>query len=114
MSEAREFFVVHYKPYCDSYDQALKVFNNKQLADEFMIGQSKMYHVREVLDETDHAAALADALDWYADKAKEMGKAAIRGDSKRMLSLMNEIAVDYGKRAGTQLSVYRASLKGGA
>jgi len=64
--------------------------------------------------DTDHAAALADALDWYADKAKEMGKAAIRGDSKRMLSLMNEIAVDYGKRAGTQLSVYRASLKGGA
>lgn len=43
--------------------------------------------------------ALRAALDWYGEKAKEMGKAALHSDSKRMLSLMHELAVDYGKRA---------------
>lgn len=56
----------------------------------------------------DLAAALTndeaiEALRWYQNMAKEMGKAAIHGNSKRMLDLMKEIAVDYGKKAGAGL-----------
>ena len=43
--------------------------------------------------------ALLEALRWYEAQAKNMGKAAIRSDSKTMLSIMHEVAVDYGTRA---------------
>ena len=43
--------------------------------------------------------ALLEALRWYEAQAKDMGKAAIHSDSKTMLALMHEVAVDYGKRA---------------
>ena len=42
---------------------------------------------------------LLEALRWYEAQAKNMGKAAIHSDSKTMLSIMHEVAVDYGKRA---------------
>ena len=42
---------------------------------------------------------LLEALRWYEAQAKDMGKAAIHSDSKTILALMREIAVDYGKRA---------------
>ena len=42
---------------------------------------------------------LLDALRWYEAQAKNMGKAAIHSDSKTILSIMHEVAVDYGKRA---------------
>ena len=45
------------------------------------------------------APELLDALRWYEAQAKNMGKAAIHSDSKTILSIMHEVAVDYGKRA---------------
>ena len=42
---------------------------------------------------------LLEALRWYEAQAKNMGKAAIHSDSKTILSIMHEVAVDYGKRA---------------
>lgn len=42
---------------------------------------------------------LLDALRWYEAQSKNMGKAAIHSDSKTILSIMHEVAVDYGKRA---------------
>ena len=45
------------------------------------------------------APELLDALRWYEAQAKNMGKAAIHSDSKTLLSIMHEVAVDYGKRA---------------
>lgn len=57
-------------------------------------------HYRERAEKAEaERDALRAALDWYGEKAKEMGKAALHSDSKRMLSLMHELAVDYGKRA---------------
>lgn len=50
------------------------------------------------------APELLEALKWYENKAKEMGKAAIHSDSKRILELMQEIAVDYGKLAGAAIA----------
>ena len=45
------------------------------------------------------APELLEALRWYEAQAKNMGKAAIHSDSKTILSIMHEVAVDYGKRA---------------
>jgi hypothetical protein len=45
------------------------------------------------------APELLEALKWYESKAKQMGRAAIAQDSKLMLELMKEIAVEYGARA---------------
>lgn len=42
---------------------------------------------------------LLEALRWYEAQAKNMGEAAIHSDSKTILSIMREVAVDYGKRA---------------
>ena len=56
------------------------------------------------------APEMLEALKWYENKAKEMGKAAIHSDSKRILELMQEIAVDYGKLAGAAI----AKATGGA
>ena len=44
-------------------------------------------------------AELLTALQWYESKAKQMGRAAIKQDSKLMLALMKEIAVEYGAQA---------------
>ena len=49
-------------------------------------------------------ARLRDALEWYSSMSKEMGNAAIHQDSRAMLTLMKEIAVDYGKRARAALA----------
>lgn len=43
------------------------------------------------------------ALEWYAAQAKRMGNAAINQDSQSMLTMMKEIAVDYGGRARVAL-----------
>jgi hypothetical protein len=45
------------------------------------------------------APDLLEALQWYESKAKQMGRAAINKDSKLMLALMKEIAVEYGAQA---------------
>ena len=45
------------------------------------------------------APDLLDALQWYEAKAVQMGRAAIHQDSKLMLELMKEIAVEYGAQA---------------
>ena len=42
---------------------------------------------------------LLEALQWYEAKAVQMGRAAIHQDSKLMLELMKEIAVEYGAQA---------------
>ena len=44
-------------------------------------------------------AELLEALKWYESKAKQMGRAAIHQDSKLMLELMKEVAVEYGAQA---------------
>lgn len=49
-------------------------------------------------------ARLREALQWYQGKSKAMASAAISGDRQAMLKLMQEIAVDYGKRASAALS----------
>lgn len=56
------------------------------------------------------APELLEALKWYENQAKEMGKAAIHSDSKRILELMKEIAVDYGELARAAI----AKATGGA
>ena len=45
------------------------------------------------------APELLNALQWYEAKAVQMGRAAIHQDSKLMLALMKEIAVEYGAQA---------------
>jgi hypothetical protein len=45
------------------------------------------------------APDLLEALQWYEAKAVQMGRAAIDQDSKLLLELMKEIAVEYGSRA---------------
>ena len=45
------------------------------------------------------APELLEALKWYESKAKQMGRAAIHQDSKLILELMKEIAVEYGAQA---------------
>lgn len=45
------------------------------------------------------APDMLEALQWYGAKAVQMGQAAIHQDSKLMLALMKEIAVDYGAKA---------------
>ena len=45
------------------------------------------------------APDLLEALQWYEAKAVQMGRAAIHQDSKLMLALMKEIAVEYGAQA---------------
>ena len=44
-------------------------------------------------------AELLKALQWYEAKAVQMGRAAIDQDSKLLLELMKEIAVEYGAQA---------------
>ena len=45
------------------------------------------------------APDLLEALKWYEAKAVQMGRAAIDQDSKLLLELMKEIAVEYGAQA---------------
>ena len=45
------------------------------------------------------APDLLQALQWYEAKAVQMGRAAIDQDSKLLLELMKEIAVEYGAQA---------------
>ncbi len=45
------------------------------------------------------APDLLEALQWYEAKAVQMGRAAIAQDSKLLLELMKEIAVEYGAQA---------------
>jgi hypothetical protein len=45
------------------------------------------------------APDLLEALQWYEAKAVQMGRAAIDQDSKLLLELMKEIAVEYGAQA---------------
>ena len=42
---------------------------------------------------------LRQALEWYGSMAKRMGNAAIAQDNQAILTLMKDIAVDYGGRA---------------
>lgn len=56
------------------------------------------------------APELLEALQWYEAKAVQMGRAAIDQDSKLLLELMKEIAVEYGAQARTAI----AKAKGGA
>lgn len=44
------------------------------------------------------------ALEWYSTQAKRMGNAAIQQDSRAILVLMKEVAVDYGGRAREALA----------
>ena len=53
---------------------------------------------------------LLEALQWYEAKAVQMGRAAIDQDSKLLLELMKEIAVEYGAQARAAI----AKAKGGA
>lgn len=39
-----------------------------------------------------------EALNWYSEKALAMQRAALRSDQKRMLELMQELAVDGGSK----------------
>lgn len=50
------------------------------------------------------APELLAALQWYEAKAVQMGRAAIHQDSKLMLSLMKEVAVEYGAQARAAIS----------
>ena len=50
------------------------------------------------------APELLAALQWYEAKAVQMGRAAIHQDSKLMLALMKEIAVEYGAQARTAIA----------
>ena len=45
------------------------------------------------------APDLLEALQWYEAKAVQMRRAAIHQDSKLMLALMKEIAVEHGAKA---------------
>ena len=54
--------------------------------------------------QTAEIARMRNALEWYSSMSKEMGNAAIHQDSQAMLTLMKEIAVDYGKRARAALA----------
>ncbi len=64
-------------------------------AQDYLDGESakELRRLHEVNQE------LLEALRWYEAQAKNMGKAAIHSDSKTILSIMHEVAVDYGKRA---------------
>ena len=53
----------------------------------------------------ERADAMADALRWYAEMSRRMGDAAIAGDSGRILTLMKDVAADYGTRARTALGL---------
>ena len=53
----------------------------------------------------ERADAMADALRWYAEMSRRMGDAAIDGDSGRILTLMKDVAADYGTRARTALGL---------
>jgi len=70
-----------------------------------MIGNQVAEDLRHCCDalEADNKR-LREALEWYATMAKRMGNAAIHQDSQAMLTLMKEIAVDYGGRARAALA----------
>ncbi len=73
------------------------------LEQQFPVGTAQDYLDGEAAKELRRLHAvnqeLLDALRWYEAQAKNMGKAAIHSDSKTILSIMHEVAVDYGKRA---------------
>lgn len=48
---------------------------------------------------------LVDALAYYEAKALRMQRASLRGDSKEMLALMQELAVDGGATARRAMGV---------
>ena len=50
------------------------------------------------------APELLEALQWYEAKAVQMGRAAIHQDSKLLLELMKEIAVEYGAQARSAIA----------
>lgn len=53
----------------------------------------------------ERADAMADALRWYDAMSRRMGDAALNGDSGAILTLMKEMAVDYGARARAALGL---------
>lgn len=57
--------------------------------------------MRRLLDER---AQMVEALQWYAAMSKRMGNAAISQDSQAILTLMKDVAVDYGGRARAALA----------
>ena len=65
--------------------------------------------LKEICDYCDrmrqHHDVMISALEWYAGMAKRMGDAAIRNDSQAILTLMKDVAVDYGGRARNALSL---------
>ena len=77
---------------------------------QHMIAGAKPGYLAEVLDcgsgdVGDNARLIAsapdllEALQWYEAKAVQMGRAAIDKDSKLLLELMKEVAVEYGAQA---------------
>lgn len=56
-------------------------------------------------------AELLEALQWYEAKAVQMGRAAIHQDSKLMLALMKEIAVEYGAKARAAIALATGESK---
>lgn len=48
---------------------------------------------------------LIDALGYYEAKAMQMQRASLRGDSKEMLALMQELAIDGGSTARRAMGI---------
>lgn len=65
--------------------------------------QMEEHYKAELTALRERVARLVGALEWYAQMAKHMGAACLHQDSQRMLHLMKELSVDYGKRARTAL-----------
>ena len=80
------------------YDIVIRGPKNEPIALVLIAGFSKK---EGAANATLLAAApdLLEALQWYEAKAVQMGRAAIDQDSKLLLELMKEIAVEYGARA---------------
>lgn len=45
------------------------------------------------------APKMLEALDWYAEMARQMQRATLHMDNQTMLHLMKELALDGGRRA---------------
>lgn len=70
-----------------------------------MIGNQQAEDLRRRCDALEASnKRMREALEWYASMSRQMGKAALHGDSQSILTLMKEMAVDYGGRARAALS----------
>lgn len=70
-----------------------------------MIGNQSVEDLRRCCDALEASnKRMREALEWYASMSNKMGKAALHGDSQAVLTLMKDIAVDYGGKARAALS----------